>query len=191
MTTMTKDVTRCRRCSVGRAKVSGLCTACWSHDVRVGREVHTLIVGLVPGTGTASSGPAFVGSKSGRFLAELCGLERDRSPDLLRGFDMVNLYADEDARRGEDGHELALQMVRERIFGTYSRVVLCGREVAAAFRHGEDWFTVVDRTIVFGKRWDYQRVAIPHPSGLCRTWNDQAVRDQGRELMTKWWKEST
>lgn len=171
--------------------MKGLCAGCWSHDVRVGSQVHTLIVGLVPGTGTATGAPAFVGSKSGRFLAELCGLERDKSHDLLRGFDLVNLYVDEAARQGDDGRELALAMTRERIFGTYSRVVLCGREVASAFKHKEDWFTVVDRTIVYGKRWDYQRVAIPHPSGLCRTWNDQEVRDKGRELMTKWWKEST
>lgn len=143
-----------------------------------------LIVGMNPGTGTAHDGPAFVGSRSGRFLADLCGAGDDSH--LPERFTLVNLFTDE-VGTTTSARKRAAALSDAARSHSYDVVVLCGGIVATAFDHREGVFVPVTYDV---DGWVHERVRVPHPSGLCRTWNDQAARDAGRELFTRLWKDA-
>jgi hypothetical protein len=181
----------CFRCHAARAKVRGLCGACWSAETRRGVNDHsTLIVGMAPGDGTQHAGPAFVGSRSGTYLANLCGLD-DRAELLPLRFTLVNLFVDEWQHGSGEAKLQADELKRHVIHRRFSTVIMCGRAVATAFGCKLGWFQWEDQDqIADGSTWSYRRAPIPHPSGLCRVWNSQAMRDEGQEFMTTLWKEA-
>lgn len=143
---------------------------------------------MAPGNGTAHDGPAFVGSKSGRFLAELCGTVDVTLPTR---FTLVNMFVDEWQHGGREAKRVAGDIVRDVIFEKHNLVVLCGRAVGNAFKFEGGWFEYEQRRVlVNGRWWSYDRLLIPHPSGLCRLWNDEDNREKGRTIMSKIWEDA-
>jgi uracil-DNA glycosylase len=189
MTTRTKDVAdTCARCGAFKARVGVLCGGCWRNEFRLGRRKRTLIVGLNPGSGQPINGPALVGSRSGKFLAALCGVDDDRK--LTARFELVNLFT---RRPGSalSGRERAAMIKLQLVFGRCTRVLLLGEQVIQAWDGEVDKFQEVPRVLrVRGESWDYRLSAIPHPSGLCRAWNDMTACEHGKSLCTRIWEAS-
>lgn len=60
--------------------------------------------------------------------------------------------------------------------GPWTTIVMLGRKVATAFSYDGDFFTSQ-------KRDDKYLVSIPHPSGLCRIWNEPGSTTKARALL--------
>jgi uracil-DNA glycosylase len=134
-----------------------------------------LIVGEAPARTTVGA-PAFTGP-AGRRIAALAGVD-----DLRDAFDAVNLLDRWPGRQGKgaafppaQGRDAARALL-ERV-GRRRPLVLAGRRVAAAF--GLRALPYLERGDLAGRPvW-----VLPHPSGVCRWWNDPANRDRAAALL--------
>lgn len=119
--------------------------------------LRPVLVGLDPGLG---SGPFGSGSRVGRRLAELMGLDGE---GYELAADRINLHPASGAERGRD--KTAAENLASILSGR--RVVALGRRVHEALGGSTDsgWFSwgLVDGRVMS---------VAPHPSGLSRWWND-------------------
>jgi len=116
---------------------------------------------------------------SGRTIARLAGLDW---MVYLRRSERVNLLEECPVRWDWDAQLKArLTAMMTRVDGR--RVVLCGRNVAAAFGHADAekfvWF--VDRGAMMA--------VIPHPSGRNHQWNDSAMVARASAFLTDAFKQ--
>lgn len=122
--------------------------------------MKTLLVGEAPARTTVGARP-FTG-RTGDRLAELAGLER-----LRDGFDAVNLLDRWPGPAGPKGSAFPLALARPAAEALRPRirrrrVILVGRRVASAFRLASLPYLT----------WEGQVAVLPHPSGVCRWWNE-------------------
>lgn len=98
-----------------------------------------------------------------------CLVLKMRRTDYLREFERVNLC--------DGGWNMREARVRARKLRAWGApVVLLGAKVARAFEfHPFRPFTVLD---------DGKVLVLPHPSGLCRTWNESGAFERARALVT-------
>lgn len=171
-----------------------MCGGCFSLDARLAaRDVRTLLVGMNPADALPVGGrPAFVGSKSGDFIAKLCGVDAAALPTR---FTLVNLFPADYVRA--EAAARAADLKRDVVDGTFGRVILFGVEVRNAWRARDvGWFeTTRCRQVLMGRdgpasTWEYDLTVMPHPSGRCRAWNDEAARQRGRQVMEQAWREA-
>lgn len=144
---------------------------------------EVLFVGESPGK---SPGDPLAG-RSGRFLADLMGLEgsiADHFPAVnLIERDLAGVSKSSPKIRGEArvrAEEIEAGLTRG------AQVVLLGRMVATAFFFEHvPWFTWRQRYVGKPSRRmiSVSLVAVPHPSGLNRVWNDPRVRGQARRFL--------
>ncbi len=140
-----------------------------------------IMVGEAPSPTSDPQQPILSG-RSGRWLRWLLG--SDCWGRLLLMCDFVNLvplypgtsYPDREARIAAD------RIVKDaREDGREKNLILCGKKVAKAFNiQGQDSLATLDGVFV-----GLGRVTLlPHPSGLCRWWNNEANRQAARRLLT-------
>lgn len=88
--------------------------------------------------------------------------------DYLETFDRVNLCA------GTWSAKIAKGMARD-IVASRERIILLGKKVATAFGiKAAQPFSVHDNVLI-----------LPHPSGLCRLWNDPGAFRRARDCVAK------
>lgn len=107
-------------------------------------------------------------ASGGRLQREILGLSRG---DYLRDHDRVNLCRD--AWDRDEAAESARRILSERPHN--SGVVILGRKAEAAFGWVYQRYEV--RYVLPG----LHMLALPHPSGLCREWNDPRNIQLARE----------
>lgn len=136
--------------------------------------MRAMLVGQAPSRDTDGR-PPFTG-RSGRRLAELAGVTYE---DLPRVFELRNVF---DRWPGRDGRGDAFpaREARRRASGMVidcERVVFVGVATARAFgvigAEPASWFSW--RGVV--------AAVVPHPSGICRWWNDPRNVDAARRLL--------
>lgn len=69
----------------------------------------------------------------------------------------------------------------------YDRVVVLGRKVAAAFGLDESKPFSIEKTRSIsstGIWFERQYIVLPHPSGLCRVWNEPQAFERARAALT-------
>lgn len=129
-----------------------------------------LLVGEQPGQKHNPKLPLWPWPKnsSGDRLMRMSGMD---VVDYLTLLSRVNLALrpattwDKEAARGRATHLLST-------VPNGTRIVLCGARARDAFDL-QDWFQSTKYVL-----WDVEAVAIPHPSGRSREYNDLAVRDR-------------
>lgn len=128
-----------------------------------------LIVGLAPHRNAKQPG-AFTGSgSSARRLASLVPCPTD---ELHHWIDAANLSS-----TPLEYAPLTLWRSLAADLDVSGRVlVACGRIVSQALSGPEEWGQ-------WRKVRDTMITAIPHPSGLCRAWNDPAMQELGERTM--------
>lgn len=116
--------------------------------------------------------PAPDGSAGHRLAALVLGIPR---AEYLRRFDRCNLLSGP-RWSAPRARAAAASLLIER---DNHRLVLLGRKVAAAFGVGveQPTFSIVD--LAGGKR----AAVIPHPSGLCRVWNEPGAFERARAVV--------
>lgn len=111
-------------------------------------------------------------SAAGRLCSRVMGLSRGR---YLRSFDRANLCA------GEWSMREARSRARDLLSVPRSLYVLCGAKVARAF--GVD-YEPLSRIGVGGLLIPTATLlVIPHPSGLCRFWNEPGAFERARAFL--------
>jgi len=128
--------------------------------------MRALFLGPAPGPRWHEK-PQVLSGRSGKRLAELLGMELD---EFREEFHLVNLLSHfpGKARFGK-ADDFPLSLAREKAkgfdFSKYDVVIMLGRNVQKALEISLPWLGKRERdgTIFF---------ALPHPSGLCRWWND-------------------
>ena len=151
---------------------------------RLGR---TLIVAQAPSSKSDPAEP--LSGQSGRRLADLAGLTFEA---FLERFERVNLLPVYPGRQGKgdafpmaEAREHAHQILVSHFRGG-RRVVLLGRNVAAAFMGSmlaDDFpqLTWVGSAINHG----FVVARCPHPSGVCRWWNEPKNVEAARAFWRK------
>lgn len=141
-----------------------------------GTAVHkTLLVGE---SNPYGSDPAFAlypapdGCAGHRLATKVLGLSRAQ---YLERYDRANLVAD--GRWSVPAARVAAAAIRA---SGRERLVLLGRRVAKAFGVDAPPFTVV-RLFRGGSR----AAVIPHPSGLCRAWNEPGAFERARAVVAE------
>lgn len=130
--------------------------------VRGGPAMKPAIVGEAPSMRTSRP---FAG-RSGERLAELAGTSLEALRDRYRLVNLLGYWPGPNA----SGKGSAFPMQEARPAAATLRLasgsLLCGRRVAAAFGLARapylEWLSVDGRQVA----------VIPHPSGVCRWWND-------------------
>ncbi len=146
-----------------------------------------LLVGIAP---SKSSDPAVpLGGRSGVFLACLLGMDRGA---FLAAFDRVNLVGSWPGRSaGEKGDRAppaadtrrsADSLLRDGSMGG-REVVLLGRQVAMAF--GVGYSTPFFAKTRLRPGLEAEAWLLPHPSGVCRVWNDPEACLAARRLLLR------
>jgi hypothetical protein len=128
-----------------------------------------------PGDVLSPERPGSAGNRLWAMLYLRHSMTRD---DYLRGFRRVNLCSTEwDAEAAETAADI---MISSFSFG--DRVVMLGAKVASAF--------CLRRAPKFEWEWaspagseSFKFLKLPHPSGLCRDYNDPATRDRAADLL--------
>jgi len=116
---------------------------------------------------------------SGNRLREILGLRSD----TYRALHRVNLCAGRWSMRA--AREKAGLLTSADPSRPWDVVVMLGRKVASAFGYRGDFFGVVRPREVPGLQGKPEPtlVSLPHPSGLCRVWNDPAAVGRARDLV--------
>lgn len=127
--------------------------------------------------------PAPEGSAGERLCCMILGMYRK---DYLREFDRVNLCPEKwfikEAKRE------ALRRVWEADGGQY---VLLGSKVCSAF--GVDyapytsWGFLLPKRDASGEMVECRGIVLPHPSGLCRLWNEPGAIERARAAVLAAW----
>lgn len=114
-------------------------------------------------------------SAGGRLCRLVLGM---RMAEYLRSYDRANLCAGKWAAAAARAEAARLATSRT------APIVLLGARVAAAFALGFGPFTVRQQRIVGdGVVWDATIVVLPHPSGLCRLWNEPGAFERARAVL--------
>lgn len=109
---------------------------------------------------------------SGHRLCKL--ILKMRRADYLREFERRNLCPHNWNMREAREHAAELRTWR-------APLILFGAKVARAFDFNPfEPFTLTNG----GREWD-KTLVLPHPSGLCRTWNEVGAFEKARELVAK------
>ena len=113
------------------------------------------------------------GSAGQRLAEVVLGLKR---ADYLRRFDRANVLD----RGGRWSAPEAREAAARKVFGRH-RVVALGAKVAAALRLPTTPFVEHEVPLPgFGTR---RVLVLPHPSGLCRVWNEPGAHERARALV--------
>lgn len=142
--------------------------------------MKTLVVAQSPHHDRVPGNRALEGSSSLARLAKLGGVRPD---DVYASVDVVNLLEEKPGPVWDlvAARTRALELMFEPENLGRQRVVLLGRRVLDAFAH---WNEDISRLSYFawarssGAWWSYS----PHPSGQCRAWNSEEVREAGRQF---------
>lgn len=100
--------------------------------------------------------------------------------DYMEGFDRRNLI--DQKNYTNDQVRLRSSQILASLAG--HRVVMCGTKVPYMLGLRYGGFDLVPRHAMAFVYW-----VIPHPSGLCRTYNDPAVREKVGNLLFKLWRD--
>lgn len=147
-------------------------------------RLRPILIGLTPNPKAVRLQTPLYGHNCG-FLARISGLPLNVLHDE---FERVNLFPEVHYGKlsTQTGHDNALNLIV--IYRLQERdVFLLGEKVAACFFHRCSLFERVEHAD--GVAW----TKIPHPSGLCRTWNEPMKRTIGGKLLRdahKRWRES-
>ena len=114
------------------------------------------------------------GASGDRLCRLIMGLERR---DYLKRFDRVNLCPERWSQPLARANARAIMNGEDRV------VVLLGSKVAGAFGYLYEPFTVKKQDWVEGGTGPRTFVLLPHPSGLCRAWNNDGAYDKAREAL--------
>jgi uracil-DNA glycosylase len=132
-----------------------------------------LMVGEAPSPTSDPTDPILSG-RSGRWLRWLLGDHWTRFRERCSFANLVETYP---------GPRYPLDLARRealRLLSSAGRprtLLLCGRKVATAFGYGREGF--LSAVSLPGERL----VFLPHPSGLCRWWNDEGNRSRARDAL--------
>ena len=141
---------------------------------KVGSPV--LIIGQAPAQYDDPCHP--ITGRTGRRLASLMGMT---ITDFKSRFDRANLLDEWPGKHGKgdafpcSAHVEAGMMLVSRVHWDYRKIVMLGRNVAKAFSHKQDWFV--------WELHDADWVAIPHPSGVNRWWNESGNVERARQFL--------
>ncbi len=144
-------------------------------------RLRPLLVGATPNP--RSNSPTALAGRCTGFLAMISGLSYDV---ITEDFERVNLvpevvFGNWPARMAREN---ATKMSATRC--QYRDVLLLGKDVGNAFGLKCSFFEEVD----VGCGDAFHSYLIPHPSGLCRTWNNPVSRAIGgkliREVHARW-----
>ena len=141
-----------------------------------------MIVGECDPRGEGALSPARRGSTGDRMckMVEAVDAEFDRR-DFARVFDLRNLCGER--WDDEEASDKAAHLVRYLV-DLESPLVLLGTRVRRTFRLPE--IAPGDSFVIRGLRF----YPVPHPSGLCRAYNDPAVRRAVGGLLSNLWRSS-
>ena len=148
-----------------------------------------VLVGQAP---SKTSGGVPLAGRSGRFLAELCGLDFETYLDT---FERMNLLDDWPGPAVPKGDQFPVKEGRARareiapsLDGAH--VLLLGRKVAACFHARRipymSWFTQQGVLQRGGDRlgeYAFETAVFPHPSGVNHWWNRTENRERARDFL--------
>lgn len=143
-----------------------------------------LIIGQAPGPNTDPAVP--LGGRSGQRLAELCGLDLDV---FLRAFERVNLLESYPGKAGNGkGDAFPIGSAREKAIDILLRyelhermTIMLGDNVCRTFGLAFAMPCYFYRSKVM----DAAVAFCPHPSGICRWWNEPANVKKARRFWRK------
>lgn len=115
---------------------------------------------------------------AGHRLMRILGLEE---PDYL-AIARLNLCS---GRWSRDSANLRANWLVNQHVGRDDVLVMLGRKVAGAFCYQLPSFTHEVRDYGLIEKNELTLVSLPHPSGLCRAWNDPGATERARELMSR------
>lgn len=119
--------------------------------------------------------PSPNGCAGHRLCVKILGMDPD---EYLATFHRTNIFLNY-AGPWKKEHML---VAMERAYGLADNhsglLVALGKRVGAAFGH-----PVFFEPVPWGVDRDVTLLCIPHPSGLCRVWNEPGVMDRARELV--------
>jgi hypothetical protein len=114
-------------------------------------------------------------SAGGRMQRLVCGLSRREYLKLSR----VNLCVGRwSARYARESADKVLRRPE-----SCDPIVMLGRKVAKAFADASNELEVSPFCGGFDGRWGNHLISLPHPSGLCRAWNEPGAFGRARELL--------
>lgn len=133
-----------------------------------------LIIGQAPSRLSDPVEP--LSGRSGRRLADLCGLSMEAFLDAFERRNLVNEWpgpadGDGDAFVTAGEARRLAQSFRPVVRGR--RVVILGFSLAAGFG-------LTHPAMTFAPHWEGEFAFCPHPSGVSRWWNDRGNEDRAR-----------
>lgn len=133
--------------------------------MRLAPPYATILVGEAP---SATSDPLrpLISGRSGRFLAELAGIELFQLETLFRCINLLN-YVPREGRGKRRAMGDAGAQLRPALDGR--RVIALGRRVASALRLEQPFWEWRDVGL-------FDALLFPHPSGESRMWGSAQVR---------------
>lgn len=114
---------------------------------------------------------------AGDRLRRILGLRVETYRAQCRTNLCVNRWSAAEARRR------AALMIVDRYSAPYDVVVMLGRKVAVAFGAGALPAFGARPTFAGGSFGEFTLVALPHPSGRCRAWNEPGAVERARALL--------